>query len=241
MAYLYARYFQIDGGEHSIEEFHDERYMNETDGRPCIEMDHMNGGAGFWQYAVSPEPVDDPSELCYYQSVIDNRLLTGQDALSEAAEACFDGIDDDLKRIVCYSVNETEDVLGEVEASAGDVFGEDGYCMEVETGVNHILSLEEEDLETFDLDRFHIIFVMYKCCEIDDAWTRPVPLENFEPDEQYATVEEAMEAGAVESAWGLNVDAMPQEYRDDLDQIGYGLCDEFLDDFEQFGYVTALR
>ena len=72
-------------------------------------------------------------------------------------------------------------------------------------------------------------------------WVRLIPLEDFEPDGRYATVEEAMDAGAVESAHGLNVDALPQEYRDDPDQIGYELCDAFLDDFEQFGYVTALK
>lgn len=241
MAYLYARYFQIDGGEHGIEEFRDERYMDEADGTPCVEMDQMNGGVGFWQYAVTGEPVDDPSELSYWQSVIGGRVVTGSDALAEAAVEYFDGIGDDLKDIIYYSVDETSAILDEVEASAGEVFGEDSFRMEVDTGVNHVLPVDEDDLETFDLDRFHIILVMYKCCEIDDAWVRLIPLEDFEPDGRYATVEEAMDAGAVESAHGLNVDALPQEYRDDPDQIGYELCDEFLDDFEQFGYVTALK
>ena len=241
MAYLYARYFQIDGGEHDIEEFRDERYMEETDGTPCIEMDHMNGGVGFWQYAVTQEPVEDPSELSYFQSVIGNRLLAGSDALADAAGEYFDGIGDDLKDIIYYSVDETSAILDEVEASAGEVFGEDAFRMEVDTGVNHLLPVDEDDLETFDLDRFHIILVMYKCCEIDDSLVRLIPLEDFEPDGEYATVEEAMEAEAVESAYGLDVDALPQEYRDDLEQIGYEMCDEFLDDFEQFGYVTALK
>ena len=241
MAYLYARYFQIDGGEHGIEEFRDERYMDEADGTPGVEMDQMNGGVGFWQYAVTGEPVDDPSELSYWQSVIGGRVVTGSDALAEAAGEYFDGIGDDLKDIIYYSVDETSAILDEVEASAGEVFGEDSFRMEVDTGVNHVLPVDEDDLETFALDRFHIILVMYKCCEIDDAWVRLIPLEDFEPDGRYATVEEAMDAGAVESAHGLNVDALPQEYRDDPDQIGYELCDEFLDDFEQFGYVTALK
>lgn len=241
MACLYARYFQIDGGEHGIEEFRDERYMDEADGTPCVEMDQMNGGVGFWQYAVTGEPVDDPSELSYWQSVIGGRVVTGSDALAEAAGEYFDGIGDDLKDIIYYSVDETSAILDEVEASAGEVFGEDSFRMEVDTGVNHVLPVDEDDLETFALDRFHIILVMYKCCEIDDAWVRLIPLEDFEPDGRYATVEEAMDAGAVESAHGLNVDALPQEYRDDPDQIGYELCDEFLDDFEQFGYVTALK
>lgn len=241
MAYLYARYFQIDGGEHDIEEFRDERYMDEADGTPCVEMDQMNGGVGFWQYAVTGEPVDDPSELSYWQSVIGGRVVTGSDALAEAAGEYFDGIGDDLKDIIYYSVDETSAILDEVEASAGEVFGEDSFRMEVDTGVNHLLPVDEDDLETFDLDRFHIILVMYKCCEIDDSLVHLIPLEDFEPDGRYATVEEAMDAGAVESAHGLNVDALPQEYRDDPDQIGYELCDEFLDDFEQFGYVTALK
>ena len=241
MAYLYARYFCIDGGEHQIEDFHDENYMEETGGSPCIEMAHINGGIGFWQYAVSEDDVDDPSELNYYQSDINGQLLIGQDALAEAARTYFDNVADHLKEIAYYCVNETADVLSEIEASASEVFGEDSFHMEVETGVNHILAVDEDEIENFDLDKFHIIWVMYKRCEIDDSWVRLLPLEEFEPNAEYATVDEAMEAEAIDSFYGLDIEAMPKEYRDNPELIHDELCDEFLDDFEQFGYVTALK
>jgi hypothetical protein len=117
---------------------------------------------------------------------------------------------------------ETSDFTGEVE----DYFDKEGWrCELVQTEGAHQVPFDEDELETFDLDRFYGIWIIHKHGEIDDSMLTDIPNDPADPNWTEEEKEKYIEYTA-----GLDFN-----YESEASDI----CQDYDDEYEIFGYVTA--
>lgn len=232
MAYLYTRQIIIDLGPQNKESFYDEEIYSDT--YPSLNMDHLqNAQCTVTQYAVSDDECDPSEDLRYLQFVIDapdkEKVYIDTWNVDEWRDdkklaTYFEGVPSEVLRIIheALSGNETYDFTGEVDS----YFDEDGWrCELVQTEGAHQVPFDEDELETFDLDRFYGIWVIHKHGEIDDSMLTDIPNDPADPNWTEEEKEKYIEYTA-----GLDFN-----YESEASDI----CQDYDDEYEIFGYVTA--
>lgn len=239
MAYLYTRQIIIDLGPQNKESFYDEEIY--SDSYPSLNMDHLRNSIGIYQYAVSNVICDPSEDLRYLQFAIDapgkdtvridnwNRDEWGTDKMKEYLE----DVPDAVITIIMDALGgaETSDFTGEVE----DDFDKEGWrCELVQTEGAHQVPFDEDELETFDLERFYGIWVIHKHGEIDDSMLKDVPNSEVDPNWTEEEKEEYIEYDT-----GIDFDFEEDDITL-LERLMAGeICEDYDDEYEVFGYVTA--
>lgn len=242
MAYLYTRQIIIDLGPQNKDSFYDEEIYSES--YPSLNMDHLGNTVTVHQYAVSDDLCDPSEDLRYLQFVIDapgkekayiDNWNIGEWRDDKKLATYFEGVDvpSEVLNILLEALNgnETYDFTGEVNS----YFDEDGWrCELVQTEGAHQVPFDEDELESYNLDRFYGIWVIHKHGEIDDSMLKDVP--NSEVDQNW-TEEEKEKYIEYDTGIDFNFEEDGMTLGERL--LGGEICEDYDDEYEVFGYVTA--
>ena len=230
MAYLYERIITIDLGPQDKDSFYDEEIL--SDSYPSLNMDHLQNSISIHQFAVSDNLCDPSEDLRYRQTILEasgkERVVVdtwnqdewyNDDKLNEFYGNLPEFIVQIIKETLLGS--ETYDFTGEVDTYASDY---DLRCELIQSEGAHQIAFDEDELETYDLSRFYGIWINHRHGEIDDSFLLDIPEDPVDPN-------------------------MTDEEKEDLEYIagvdftsvvdGDEICQDYDDEYEVFGYVTA--
>ena len=238
MAYLYTRQIIIDLGPQNKESFYDEEIY--SDSYPSLNMEHLQNPITIHQYAVCDEECDPFDDLVYSQMIIN---IPGKeqvsldpwskaDWVSDKLEAYLEDVASDIHPVILTALggSETSDFANEIETYSDEV----GWrCELVRSGGGSQVALDEDELESYNLDRFYGIYIIHKVGEIDDSMLKDIP--DVEIDSSW-TEEEKEDIGYMPGV-DLDFEEDGLTLRERL--LAGEICEDYLDDYEIFGYVTA--
>ena len=238
MAYLYTRQIIIDLGPQNKESFYDEEIY--SDSYPSLNMEHLQNRIIFHQYAVSDELCNPAEEVWYRQMVIEapGREQVSLDPWNDTEwninqrQAYFEGFPSKIKTIaqIALGGTETSDFTLELETYSDEI----GWRCELvrSEGAAQVV-LDEDELETYDLDRFYGIYVIHKLGEIDDSMLKDIPADFIDP----SWTEEEKENMEYVPGVDLDFEEDGLTLRERL--LAGEICEDYFDRYEIFGYVTA--